>query len=188
MKKTKYDEQLLIIKDGIRGVLDTQEIQNRMSAFDYPPEHINEERTLLKKTKQLTSTQDKDYSKKYAATEELTKQHSPTYSAYKIRKGLVFFIVCFCFSMQHLFALGTVNFSVSGLQSGDKSIVSIGSDSYLDTKTITVNGSYSFDSISAGKYFIKIEATGYNLPNAQTVIVHEDGSIDPMESSLYKGV
>ena len=75
---------------------------------------------------------------------------------------------------------GRVNFRLTGLQAGDKSVVSFGSDSYLDTKTISANGDYVFDNIPAGKYFIKVEATGYNLPNAQTVTVKEDGSIDPV--------
>jgi len=76
--------------------------------------------------------------------------------------------------------IGTLNFQLQGLQSGDRSVVSFGSDSYLDTKTISENGSYSFENIPAGKYFIKIEANGYNLPNAQTVIVHENGTVDPV--------
>ncbi|MDR0682685.1 MAG: InlB B-repeat-containing protein, partial [Dysgonamonadaceae bacterium] len=90
------------------------------------------------------------------------------------------FLLCLYFSIQQLFALGTVNFNVSGLQSGNASVVSIGSDSYLDVRTVTANGSYSFTDIPTGKYFIKIEAQGYNIPNAQTVIVQADGSIEPV--------
>jgi hypothetical protein len=77
-------------------------------------------------------------------------------------------------------AQGTLNVKLSGLQAGDKSVVSLGADSYLITKTISENGDFVFDNISAGKYFIKVEANGYNLPNAQTVIVHENGTIDPV--------
>lgn len=78
------------------------------------------------------------------------------------------------------FAQGTLNYSVVGLQTDDRTVVSLGSDSYLETKTISADGDYVFVNIPAGEYFIKIEASGYNLPNAQTIIVHEDGSVDPM--------
>ncbi|MDH6344293.1 hypothetical protein M2480_003196 [Parabacteroides sp. PFB2-12] len=95
-----------------------------------------------------------------------------------MRKKKVLLWACLCFVTQTLFA-ATVNFNLTGLQSGDQSVVSFGSDSYLDTKTITVDGSYSFTNVPAGTYFIKIEANGYNLPNAQTVVVKEDGSFEP---------
>lgn len=96
-----------------------------------------------------------------------------------MRKIFLLFVATMLLNVASGFSQGTVNYNVSGLQSGDQSVVSFGSDCYLNTKTVSANGSYIFGSIPAGKYFIKIEASGYNLPNAQTVIVHEDGSIDP---------
>jgi len=102
----------------------------------------------------------------------------------KIKKEFLIFTVILLLFTINLSAqplgVSTVNFRLSGLQPGDKSVVSFGSDSYLDTKTISTNGDYVFDNIPAGKYFIKVEAAGYNLPNAQTVTVKEDGSIDPI--------
>ncbi|MDH8701497.1 hypothetical protein M2138_000843 [Dysgonomonadaceae bacterium PH5-43] len=94
-----------------------------------------------------------------------------------IRKMLMLTTMLFAFTS--VFAQGTLNYTVSGLQANDKSVVSLGSNAYLDTKTISADGSYTFTDIPAGEYFIKIEANGYNLPDAQTVIVHENGSIDP---------
>ncbi|MDR2496257.1 MAG: T9SS type A sorting domain-containing protein [Tannerellaceae bacterium] len=88
-------------------------------------------------------------------------------------------IVMLTFCALQVFAQGALNYSVSGLQSDDHAVVSFGSNSYLDTKTVSANGSYTFRNIPAGMYFIKIEASGYNLPNAQTVVVHSNGSIDP---------
>lgn len=82
-------------------------------------------------------------------------------------------------SFQLAKAAGEVSFSVSGLQTSDKSIVSLGSDSYLVTQTLTTDGNYSFAQIPAGTYFIKIEASGYHLPKAQVVVVKADGSIQP---------
>jgi hypothetical protein len=95
-------------------------------------------------------------------------------------KKIILSIIMLSFLALQIFAQGTLNYSVSGLQSGDRAVVSFGSDSYLDTKTVSANGSYTFEHIPAGKYFIKIEASGYNLPNAQTVVVHVNGSIDPV--------
>lgn len=73
-----------------------------------------------------------------------------------------------------------VEYKVTGVQSGDKAVVSIGSDAYLATTEVSVDGSYSFDNVPAGKMFLKIEASGYHLPQALTIIVNEDGSIEPM--------
>lgn len=78
-----------------------------------------------------------------------------------------------------IFAEGKVEFVVSGLQTNDKAIVSLGADTYLDTKTIDVDGTYSFTNVPAGEYFVKAEASGYNLPQAQTVKVKDDGSVVP---------
>jgi len=76
--------------------------------------------------------------------------------------------------------VATLNYQVSGLQAGDKSVVSLGSDAYLVTQTIITDGDYSFENIPAGEHFIKVEASGYNLPGAQTVIVNANGSIEPV--------
>lgn len=73
-----------------------------------------------------------------------------------------------------------VEYKVTGVQSGDKAVVSIGSDAYLATTEVSADGSYSFDNVPAGKMFLKIEASGYHLPQALTIVVNEDGSIEPM--------
>ncbi len=73
-----------------------------------------------------------------------------------------------------------VDFKVTGVQSGDVATVSIGSDVYLATMEVSGDGSYSFDQVPVGKMFLKIEASGYNLPKALTIVVNEDGSIEPM--------
>lgn len=72
-----------------------------------------------------------------------------------------------------------VDFKVTGVQSGDVATVSIGSDAYLATMEVSADGNYSFDQVPVGKMFLKIEASGYNLPKALTIIVNEDGSIVP---------
>ena len=99
----------------------------------------------------------------------------------KLARTSLLAIISLLFSA-NLFAQanGTLNFQVMGIETGDRSVVSFGSDAYLETKTITQDGDYVFENLPTGKHFIKIEAAGYNLPNAQTVIVKEDGSVDPV--------
>jgi hypothetical protein len=94
------------------------------------------------------------------------------------KNSLLFFatLAALCVNAQ----TATVNYSVQGLQSGDNSVVTIGSDGFLTTQTIATNGDYSFADIAAGEYFIKIEANGYNLPNAQTVVVNAAGTVAPV--------
>lgn len=91
-------------------------------------------------------------------------------------KRNVFLAVLIYFSIKMVAA---VPFVVSGLQSGDKAVVSLSSYQYLSTLEIDANGDYSFDIVPAGKHSLKIEATGYNIPQAQTIIVAEDGSVQP---------
>lgn len=91
-------------------------------------------------------------------------------------KKLFLLSLMVCVSM-HLIA--SVPFIVSGLQSGDKSVVSLSSYEFLTTMEITSDGEYSFEDVPAGTHSLKIEASGYNLPQAQTVIVAEDGSVKP---------
>ncbi len=78
-----------------------------------------------------------------------------------------------------LHLLASVPFVVSGLQPDDKSVVSLSSYEFLATMEITSNGKYLFEDVPAGTHSLKIEAAGYNLPQAQTVIVAEDGSVKP---------
>lgn len=72
-----------------------------------------------------------------------------------------------------------VSYKVTGIVSGDTATVSIGSDKYLATSQVTADGTYTFTNVPAGKMFLKIEATGYNLPDAKIIVVNEDGSLEP---------
>ena len=53
-----------------------------------------------------------------------------------------------------------VEYKVTGVQSGDKAVVSIGSDAYLATTEVSADGSYSFDNVPAGKMLSS--ASGFN--------------------------
>lgn len=70
---------------------------------------------------------------------------------------------------------------IQGLQANDRATVSLGSDTFLATKSVDASVSeIAFTDVAAGKYFVKIEAAGYNLPQSQTVIVNPDGTIEPV--------
>ena len=84
-----------------------------------------------------------------------------------------------CLSL-HLIA--SVPFIVSGLQSGDKATVSLSSYQFLATLEVTSDGSFSFENVPAGTHSLKIETSGYNLPQAKTVIVETDGTVKPAKT------
>lgn len=73
----------------------------------------------------------------------------------------------------------TVKFS--GLQDGDKASLTIASDTYLASLPVTANGTYVFENVPQGKHRVKAETTGYNVIEALTVIVDENGSVTPTE-------
>lgn len=71
--------------------------------------------------------------------------------------------------------------SFSGLQEGDKAALSIASDTYLASLPVSSNGTYVFENVPQGRHSVKAEATGYNIIEALTVIIGEDGSVMPAE-------
>lgn len=73
-----------------------------------------------------------------------------------------------------------VDCKITGVQSGDTAVVSMGSDAYLATIEVSVDGTCSFNDVPAGKMFLKIEASGYNLPKALIIIENEDGCVEPV--------
>ena len=76
-------------------------------------------------------------------------------------------------------ANANVPFTLSGLQSGDKVSVTISSNEYLNTMTVTADGSYTFSDVPTGQHAIKVEAIGYNLPDSKLVNVKDDGTVEP---------
>lgn len=88
-------------------------------------------------------------------------------------------LVLFVFSVLVVHAASNVPFSLSGLQNGDKAIVTVSSDACLMTLQVTADGNYSFENVPEGKHYIKVEANGYNLPDSKIVIVNSDGTINP---------
>jgi hypothetical protein len=72
------------IENGILGVQNNPEIQNRLSAYGYTPERIAEGKRLLDKTLQLMTAQVEEYSDQYLATGELGKLWTAAYADYMI--------------------------------------------------------------------------------------------------------
>lgn len=69
----------------------------------------------------------------------------------------------------------------SGLQKGDKAILSISSGTYLDNIAVESNGDYTFCDVPEGRHLVKAEAIGYEAIEALPVIVGTDGSVIPSE-------
>ncbi|MDR1895230.1 MAG: hypothetical protein LBR10_00375 [Prevotellaceae bacterium] len=72
------------MKNGILGVQNNPEIQDKLRAFGYTPERIAEGKELLDKTSQLMTVQVEEYSDQYLATGELGKLWTAAYSSYMI--------------------------------------------------------------------------------------------------------
>jgi hypothetical protein len=89
MAKMSIAKILHIIKTGILGVLNTPEIQSKMTVFGYTPERIAQGKELLEKAQRMTSTHVGDYSDQYAATETLQKTWSDVYSRYMVTLKVV---------------------------------------------------------------------------------------------------
>lgn len=75
-----------------------------------------------------------------------------------------------------------VSFKFSGLGNGDKAVVTIGSSAYLESIDIFENGTFEFNDVPVGRHYLKVDASGYNLPDAQIVDVNSDGSVNPVAS------
>ena len=70
---------------------------------------------------------------------------------------------------------------LSGLEKGDKAILSIASGTYLASIPVSENGTFTFANVPDGKHSVKAEATGYNVMEAMTVIV-KNNSVTPSQS------
>ena len=69
---------------------------------------------------------------------------------------------------------------LSGLEKGDKAILSIASGTYLASIPVSENGTFTFANVPDGKHSVKAEATGYNVMEAMTVIV-KNNSVTPSQ-------
>lgn len=95
-------------------------------------------------------------------------------------KRITFLVITLAVIVQTAFSANiTVKFS--GLQDGDKASLTIASASYLTSLPVTADGTYVFEDVPQGTHSVKAEATGYNVIEALTVIVGNDGSISPSE-------
>lgn len=95
-------------------------------------------------------------------------------------KRTVFLAFLLAVMIQSVFA-ADVTVKFSGLQDGDKATLTIASDTYLASLPVTSDGTYVFENVPQGKHCVKAEATGYNVIEALTVIVNQDGSVAPSE-------
>jgi hypothetical protein len=72
------------IENGILGVLNNPEIQNKLTAYGYTAERIAEGKQLLEAVTSLIAAQVNEYGEQYAATDEQDKFLTATYANYMI--------------------------------------------------------------------------------------------------------
>ena len=77
---------------------------------------------------------------------------------------------------------------LSGLEKGDKAILSIASGTYLASIPVSENGTFTFANVPDGKHSVKAEATGYNVMEAMTVIVKNNSvtQSQPLKIAITK--
>lgn len=102
-----------------------------------------------------------------------------TFRLYQYKRCLSLMLLAIVAFVAH--AASNVPFSLSGLQNGDRAVVTISSDACLMTFQATADGNYSFENVPEGKHYIKVEAKGYNLPDSKIIVVNSDGSIYPFD-------
>jgi hypothetical protein len=107
--------KLLKIKEGISGVENSPEIQEKLNTFGYTHERINEGRMLLDRVTGLMTAQVKEYSEQYFASDEFGKLWKKTYGNYMVTLKVI--RVAFTGEidmLQRFNAIGRRNRSLSG--------------------------------------------------------------------------
>jgi hypothetical protein len=72
------------IENGILGVQNNPEIQDKLNAYGYTPERISEGRRMLDNVTGLMSSQVEEYGDQYVATGELKKRWKSSYADYMV--------------------------------------------------------------------------------------------------------
>ncbi len=96
-----------------------------------------------------------------------------------LMKRLVF-TLCGLLTTMLALANADVTVSLSGVKNGDNVTLSVSSNAFMKTINVTADGDYVFTDVPVGKHAVKVETSGYNLPDTKYVRVNEDGSVDPM--------
>lgn len=92
------------------------------------------------------------------------------------KKFLLFLLALYAVSIS---AANDVTFNIQGVEENDTVYAYISSNTYLKRMVITSDGQYTFSDIPAGCHSLKLEANGYNLPQAKSIVVNADGSVNP---------
>jgi hypothetical protein len=66
---------------------------------------------------------------------------------------------------------GSINGTITGLSDGDKATIILGNDSYLQSTVTAANGTFSFSNVPDGKYFLKVDVSGYTTSGSRDVVV-----------------
>ncbi|MDR3252286.1 MAG: hypothetical protein LBT35_01795, partial [Tannerella sp.] len=77
------------IENGISGVQNNPEIQERMTQYGYTPERVAEGQVKLANVKRLTALHAEEYSDRFVATDKLGKAWTAVYAKYMITLKVV---------------------------------------------------------------------------------------------------
>jgi hypothetical protein len=88
-KDQSYAAKLHNMENGILGVQNNPEIQERMAQYGYTPERVSEGLVKLDKVKQLEALHVEEYSDQYVATDKLSKAWTSIYAKYMITLKVV---------------------------------------------------------------------------------------------------
>ncbi len=86
-------------------------------------------------------------------------------------------LIMFCASGVSTFAQnGNVSGSITGIVSGDTAQITLGNDQYLVRLSTTSNG-FQFRNVPIGKYFVKVDISGYSINPAKEVTIGANGAV-----------
>jgi hypothetical protein len=88
-KKRTFAAKLHNMENGISGVQNNPEIQERMSQYGYTPERVAEGLVKLEEVKRLTAFHAEEYSDQYVATDKQNKSWTAIYAKYMITLKVV---------------------------------------------------------------------------------------------------
>jgi hypothetical protein len=88
-QKKSLAAKLHEFENGISGVVNNSEIEERMSQYGYTPEKMTEGTERLNSVKRLVAFNVEEYSDQYVATDLLGKSWTSTYSTYMITLKVV---------------------------------------------------------------------------------------------------
>lgn len=108
---------------------------------------------------------------------------SSSYKAYGIVEGYDKQVILDIFINEYNPDINIISGIIDGINIGDKAIVTIVNDKYIDTVESDENGFYKFTNIPNGEYLVKIDVNGYNVEKSKKISVFNNINMMSLETS-----